>query len=629
MTAAKGKILRSATSKSRKPPRTIFYVVSILIPVVFFLILETGLRYFQYGYDYTQWVSPMKGKYVLNPEIAHKYFHDIQTVPYSNGDIFDEVKRPNAFRIFVLGESSGAGYPFTPTGSFSRYLQERLRLVYPESRIEVINCSMTAINSFAMRDMMPGILHEKPDLILIYAGHNEYYGALGSGSLESFGTSRSVVNLVVALERLQTFQLVRNLLGSAYAIVGGGKQRLTGTLMARMAQNKYIGLNSDVYTKGIEQFEGNMRDILDMAKSNDTRVMMSTLVCNLKDQQPFVSVRENGYPPADSVYHQAQTSFARQDWRGADSLFRYAKDLDALRFRAPTGINNVIADLGREYHLPIVNFDSAFDALSANHIAGDNLMTDHLHPTLHGYQIMGDLFYRAMENIGTLPATKPRTMNDRQQDSITVSTFPFARLDSTVSGYRIKLLKNDWPYIAKEKKIPDLALLRPQDRIDSIAFELVEDRSNWDVAHRKAAEWYVSQNDMRSFVQTMNVLINQYPIVTDYYDFAANTLLERQRFDEAYRFLSLRNDMEPSAFSTKWLGTISLYRNEIQHAEKYLNESLQFNRKDAQVWYNLAGVSIQENDYRKALQLVNEALLLQPQYPGAVVLRKKLLETVQ
>ncbi len=31
-------------------------------------------------------------------------------------------------------------------------------------------------------------------------------------------------------------------------------------------------------------------------------------------------------------------------------FFRYAKDLDALRFRAPTEINTVIVDLAKEFH---------------------------------------------------------------------------------------------------------------------------------------------------------------------------------------------------------------------------------------------------------------------------------------
>jgi len=99
--------------------RKIFYLTLILIPIIFFVLLETGLRIFNYGYDYTQWVSPTKGKYVLNPDIAHKYFHNIDNVPYSNQDIFDEKKKPNTFRVFVLGESAGAGYPFIPIGAFS------------------------------------------------------------------------------------------------------------------------------------------------------------------------------------------------------------------------------------------------------------------------------------------------------------------------------------------------------------------------------------------------------------------------------------------------------------------------------------------------------------------------------
>ncbi|MDR3666596.1 MAG: SGNH/GDSL hydrolase family protein, partial [Ignavibacteriaceae bacterium] len=268
--------------KNRKQPvkvkptlstRKIFYFVLILIPVIFFVLLETGLRIFDYGNDYTQWVSPTKGKYVLNPAIAHKYFHNIDNVPYSNQDIFDEIKGPNTFRVFVLGESAGAGYPYIPLGAFSRYLEQRLNLEYPDSKIEVINCSMTAINTYSMRDLFPGILELKPDLVLIYAGHNEYYGALGVGSMESLGTSRSIVNLVIYLERFKTFQLVRNLLKGATGLFGRKREAATGTLMSRMAQDQYIGLDSEIYKKGIEQFAGNMHDILEMAKKQNVPVI--------------------------------------------------------------------------------------------------------------------------------------------------------------------------------------------------------------------------------------------------------------------------------------------------------------------------------------------------------------------
>jgi Tetratricopeptide repeat len=615
--------------RASKPPAKVFYVVSLLIPVLFFILLEAALRVFNYGYDYTQWVNPAKGLYVLNPDIAHKYFHDMQTVPYSIGDVFDEVKKPNGFRAFVLGESSGAGYPYSPIGSFSRYLQQRLSIVYPESKIEVVNCSMTAINSYTLRDLVPGILHEKPDVILIYAGHNEYYGALGVGSLESIGPSRALINVVIYLEQFKTFELLRNLIGSTAGLFAGSRPLPTGTLMSRMAQDQYIGLNSSVYRKGIEQFSGNLRDIMEMASQSHVPVILATLACNLKDQYPFVSVNEHGLPSAGKMFEEAQRSFTKKDWRAADSLFRYAKDLDALRFRAPTEMNTVIASMAKEFHSPLVDVDSAFVAVSPDHITGDNLMTDHLHPTLRGYQIIGDLFYRAMETNGLLPKSKPLLLNDRQQDSITVATFPFAPIDSIVGRYRIKLLKNDWPYISKKDKLPDAAVLQPRDHIDSIAYQLVEDKTNWDIAHRKAAQWYASNNDIHSFLREMDVLISQYPIVLEYYDDAANMLLAKQEYEKAYFYLSKRNEMEPGAFTTKWMGIIDLYRHQIGDAEKYLNQSIAFNRNDSQVWYDLAGVYVEEKNYQKALEVTNKALELSPHYIEALALRAKLQEAVK
>jgi len=606
-----------------KPVNKLFYLILMLIPVFFFIILEIGLRIFNYGYDYTQWVNPIKGKYVLNPDLAHKYFHNIDNVPISDQDIFDEVKKPNSFRVFVLGESAGAGYPFTPNGSFSRYIQQRLSLEYPESNIEVINCSMTAINSYTMLDLMPGILDEKPDLILIYAGNNEYYGALGVGSMESLGTSRSIVNLVIYLERYKTFQLIRNILADIYRLFSP-KQQLTGTLMSRMAKNQYIGLGSDIYKKGIEQFEGNMRDILQMAKEKNVPVILSTLASNLKDQRPFVSISFNGFPPAGKIYKQAEVELAKNNLMSADSLFRYAKDLDALRFRAPTDLNKVIFSLGEKFSYPVLNIDSAFDALSPQHITGDNLMTDHLHPTLHGYQIIGKLFYNEMETIGQLPKTKPQNLSNDRQDSLAVASFPFSKLDTLIGEYRIRLLKNDWPYIDKKDKIPDKDLIHPQNYIDSLAYNLVEDNANWETVHRKAADWYLTHNDLKSFLQVMDVLIGEYPIVVEYYNYCANVLLQFKDYDKAYYYLLKSNELSPSAFSTKYLGIIELSKNNYPLAEKFLTQSIVFDNSDAQVWYNLAGVYVNENNYPKALQMVKKAISLNPNYQDAVMLQRQL-----
>ncbi len=599
-----------------------------LIPVLFFVLLEVVLRICNYGYDYRQWVSPVKGLYTLNPQIAHKYFYGMQRVPRSDVDMFDIMKKPNTYRVFVLGESAAAGYPFLPNGSFSRYLQQRLSLEYPGSKIEVVNCAMTAINSYAMLDFMPGILKEKPDLILIYAGNNEYYGALGVGSMESFGTSRPLVNLVIYLEQFRTFQLLRNLVSKISGLFRKKRTR-TGTLMARMARDQYIALGSKVYEEGLKQFKGNMADILEMAKKHNVPVILGTLACNLKDQYPFVSVNVKGQPCADSVFDRATSALTNEEFVKADSLFRYAKDLDALRFRAPTALNDEILGLGMKFSDPVVNVDSAFDALSPDHIVGDNLMADHLHPTLRGYEIIGRLFYDEMEKAGLLPKTKPLDLTNRQQDSITVADFPFAKIDSVIGEYRIKVLKDDWPYINPGNRIPISELLHTTDYIDSLAYELVQDRMDWVTVHNDAAEYYAKRGQYEQFMRVMNVLVGQYPYSTDLYDYTANVLLHAKLYDDAHYYLKKRVEIEPSAFSEKWLGNIDLWDKRVSAAKEHLLASLKYDGADAQVWYNLSGAYIDEKNYSQALQAINETLTLQPNFPGARELRAELLQTTK
>lgn len=627
LNVSKGEVQRFLGAVGSGRVKWAFYVVVVLVPVLFFVLLEIGLRIFNYGYDYTEWISPVKGLYVLNPDLAHKYFYNVKDVPYSNVDMFHIVKQPHTFRVFVLGGSAAAGYPFLPNGAFSRYLQQRLSLEYPDSKIEVVNCAMTAVNSYTLLDLMPGILREKPNLILIYAGNNEYYGALGVGSMESFGTSRTLVNLVIYLERFRTFQLLRNVIKGVTGLFAK-KETPTGTLMARMAKDQYITLGSKVYKEGLEQFRGNTTDILKMAKAYHVPVILGTLACNLKDQYPFVSVRANGYPPADSVFMEAKAELAKKKFRTADSLFRFAKDLDALRFRAPTALNDEIMSLGKEFGDPVVNVDSAFDAASPDHITGDNLMVDHLHPTIEGQELIGRLYFDEMQRMGWLPKNQPLDLSNRQQDSITVADFPFTKLDSAIGNYRITILKDDWPYIKAKDRISVNALIDPKDYIDSLAYELVEDKTDWVTVHKKAAEYYALRDEYGPFMRVMNVLIGQYPYSTEYYDYTATVLLHAKDYDDAYRYLLKRSELQPDAFSEKWLGMIDLSKGREHEAEEHLLESLKYNENDAQVWYNLSGAYINEKKLSPALQAINRALSLQPDFPGARAVQAELEKAV-
>ena len=119
------------TSDKNKKTPFYFYIILIGLPILFFVLLELGLRLFGYGFNNEQWDTATEGKLILNQEIARRYFYTVENVPLSNQEVFDAEKKPNAYRIFVLGESSAAGYPFSPLGSFSRYIRDRLKILNP------------------------------------------------------------------------------------------------------------------------------------------------------------------------------------------------------------------------------------------------------------------------------------------------------------------------------------------------------------------------------------------------------------------------------------------------------------------------------------------------------------------
>ena len=82
---------------------------------------------------------------------------------------------------------------------------------------------------------MPGVLDQKPDLILIYTGHNEFYGALGVGSIQTFGSSRTLINLILYLNKFKITQLVRNSIHWILSLFSSENKKLSGTLMSRIA----------------------------------------------------------------------------------------------------------------------------------------------------------------------------------------------------------------------------------------------------------------------------------------------------------------------------------------------------------------------------------------------------------
>ena len=621
---------KSPSKGNKKTPKW-FYIVLILLPIIFILLLEIVLRVLNYGKDYKEFISFSSyhpEKQYLNPELPLKYFYNIKSTPSVIPDGFDINKKPNAFRIFVLGGSSTAGWPYVSNASFPRQLKRRLELVYPNNTIEVINCGISAINTYTIRDLVPGIIKEKPDLILIYAGHNEYYGAFGVASSVSFINSRFLVNTYLWSLQFKTVQFTQNIVTWIYGIFSSiSKDTTLGsneTLMSKLAGESLITLNSGLYDAGISQFKGNMDDIIKWFKDAGIPVVIGNLICNLKDIKPFVSVKTENLPAADDIYNQALQELNSGNKKNAVKLFTYAKDLDALKFRAPQKINDEIKFLAEKYNIPFVDLDSAFIANSPDEIIGFNLTVDHLHPNIEGYRLISDQFYRVIKSYNLLPNGKRRNLTDSDADKTLLDNFPFTKLDSTIATMKLIVLTGNYPFVPKGTPNYKMLNFRPKDIVDSIAIDVYNRDIPWEVGHANLADYYFYRGDYGKSIKEINAIIAELPDYKIPYNDAIVRMVANNQLDQAENFLTQRHKIKPDYFSYKWLGQIKLTQHKPEEALGYLNEATTFKEADYQTYYNLAGALYLTGNINDALLSIEKSLKLNPKNSAAINFYKQL-----
>ncbi|HMN24697.1 MAG TPA: tetratricopeptide repeat protein [Ignavibacteriaceae bacterium] len=601
-----------------------FYIILVAIPFVFIILFEVLLRYFDYGYDFkyfTQISNYYPDKYFTNPDLPRKYFFNIKATPSVVPDGFDIVKKDNAFRIFVLGESSAAGWPYVPNASFPRHIKRKLELLYPENTIEVINLGISAINSYTLRDFAKGVVEMQPDLILIYTGHNEYYGALGVGSSVNMGYSRALVNFYLSIRDFRTTQFLQNIISGVFGIfksVGLKGSENKETLMSRMIGESLIPFNSEMFNNGIDQFKGNMDDIFKIFSDKNIPVVIGNLTFNAKDQKPFVSLKDGKNPAADDVYLNAQREYESGNFGKANQLFMQAKELDALRFRAPQKINDAIYDLAKKYNLSVVNVDSVFQSNSPNGIVGSNLMVDHLHPTFAGYRILGDAYFKKMLDLDLLPSGLRASISESNADSILKVNFPFTRLDSTVAEMKVIQLKGSYPFVPKGTLNYKMLTFKPKDLVDTLAIELINNDIPWESAHGLLSDYYFKKGDYANCIKEIAVIIAERPYYDIPYKDLISKLVDGGKLDEAIEFLVPLYKLKPDYFATKWLGQVLLRQNKYKEALNYLQQAVRFKEVDSQTYYNLAGAYYLNKQNDEALAALQKSINLNPQNKLAI-----------
>jgi tetratricopeptide (TPR) repeat protein/lysophospholipase L1-like esterase len=598
-------------------------ILLIVIPFLILFLLEMFLRIFNYGEDYRLFVDfpgkEIQKHKVINPLIGKKYFQKLEHTKPCH-DMFLKEKPENSFRIFVMGSSTVLGFPYDENLMFTRILQQRLQDCYPEKQVEVINTAFTAINSFTLLDFIDDVLEEKPDAILVYAGQNEFYGALGLGSVERTFHSRQMTLLHLDLLSFRFYQLLRNMIGrTAERMTGDNKKGdVRGTLMKVIAENREIPYKGKVYNETIRRYEKNMDRILEKARRRHVPVFISELVSNTKDIKPFCSVKTADYTSAEEKYSEGIRLEKEGDFEKAKDCYYQAKDLDCIRFRASEEINEIIHMLAKKQEATLVPMKTGFfEQASPHQLIGNNLMTEHVHPNIDGYFLMADAFFYVLAESKLLG--EKLDIVYYKNSTYYKNNWGYTELDSMLGVHRVNSLKYYWPYQPYDAPFVDYReIYKPVSMMDSLALAIIKSPDfKTNEAHLAMARFYQMKKYYYKAYREYHaaILCNPYQ-VKDYLE-AADCLIETDDLPLAMKFIDKSLELQESFYGYVRQGEILIVKGDYPGAIESFTKASKLDEKHentALILTKLYEAYCYKGDAEQADRTSNELKKIKPDF---------------
>lgn len=431
---------RNNTSKPAKPKRApaqtaprhppslrrvwCFRLLAMLLPVLALGVVELALGLAGYGHP-TAFFLPAndQGRKMVrdNPWFGRRFFPP--AVARTPRPLYLAARKPqDSVRIFVFGESAAMGDP-EPAYGFARQLERLLQARHPDRKIEVANTAMTAINSHVIRLIARDCVPREGDFWLVHAGNNEVIGPFGAGTI--FGRQAPNLTMVRFVLGLKTTRIGQWL---AQITLGANEPKqwegLEFFLKSQMPHDSL--LLKRVY----DSFAANLGDIADFGQRSGATVLLATMPVNLRDFPPLASLHRPDLRPeqlaewqkfffagmqaqaagdfaaalgdfhkaaeiddgfAELAFQLARCEMELKQNAAAESNFRLARDLDTLRFRADSRINEIIRQAGKRKGISTIDADEELGRGDAD------LFYDHVHLNFAGNYRVARLFAAEVE----------------------------------------------------------------------------------------------------------------------------------------------------------------------------------------------------------------------------------------
>lgn len=598
-----------------------YAAITALLPFALLALIEVALRLACRDCGLPVFVrAPVGGDAyeIANRRVGSRWFPGLDSPPAPQPEPFAARKPDRAFRVFVLGESSAAGFPYPRNGTFSRALRDMLVDVLPDDSVEVVNLGIAATNSFSMLDMAGDVIERRPDAVLIYAGHNEYYGALGvAARRRGLPVPVGVVRAYLAILRLRVVLAMRDgvlrLARSDDATSGGAADPRVASLMELLGRDQEYPLGGDGYDEGIGQFERNLDALVGALRDDGIAVLVGSVESNLRDHPPF-AVPANAAPGgAQEAYRAARAALAAGDTASARAAFQRARDLDVVRFRAPTGFNDVIRRVAAEHGASYVPVAEAFASAAPGGIPGAEHFLEHVHPNRDGYLLIAHTFLDALLGEQALAGRAQRERlaapaDYRARQALTP-------LDERIALHTVRTLTSRWPFVPRDEQVDYRGRYQPRDFLDSLAFG-VSRGAPWNDAKLALAASYLQRGHADSAAAEYAGLARDAPLFDEPLLLQGRALLGAGRLDEAERVLGRARRIRESAGVLVALAEVELEREQRVRAIALLQRAVAIEPSDPAALYQLSLAYALERDLANARATALRLARIAPGHPG-------------
>jgi len=454
----------------KRPHWAMLVAAAVVVPVLVLGVFELGLRAAGVGYNPALLVPcTVRG----TPASCYNLFFAAPFFPAGMVQTprlyaITASKPPGTYRIFVLGESAAMSDPDSAY-AFSRYLEVMLRERFPSMRFEVVNTGSVAINSHVVLPIAKELASQRPDLFIIYSGNNEVVGPYGAGTmLTSAGLSMPLARGSIFYHSTRIGQFLTRL--------GTQKQEWRGM---EMFLDKQVPASSPSMKHVYANYEQNLRETVAAAREAGAKVIVATAATNLRDCAPFASLHKEGLKqdelnswiaavqqgdqleqsnqPAEALkqyslaagvddeYAELEFRIARSyqavgDFKSAREHYLRARDLDALRFRADSRINEINRSVAATFPegVVLVDAEKILSDASPDGIIGSEFIYEHVHLTPEGnYLLARSMFLQVVKYLpaGVGPPGNPDVHSEADCERLLALTrYDRARLGAEMLG---------------------------------------------------------------------------------------------------------------------------------------------------------------------------------------------------